>query len=405
MKQKIIMILIVAFPAGNLFAQGLSEFVIEKDNNSQEIFYKSKGCTPDDGVIVINTTIPNLKFSMPDAPERLKSVSDFDAENNCYVLCVQPTDNKIGGINKYSIDITAEGYKRGIIDVSKVHATEAQSFTTNPKIDRQQELEAKKRAEAEAEAALKAQKQAEKQAAEAQAEKEIAEEQAAMAIQAIQDARAEARAQVNAEAEATRKRTEIRRIIAQNMNTNPTQSIPQNTNDNEKRYDRYKGEIQGGLRAGLGIYLWDDGTIYLGEFSNDMKTGKGIYIAAEGFGVSNCEYCIYYFGGFLNDKKSEQGICYDEIGDFIYNGNFVEGKPVDEYPTESNAYASYKFEIFNCGDNDIYMGQTMNGLRHGSGIYIWENGDMWFGEWSNGKRKGRGIFLPLNGAITIGTWE
>jgi len=88
----------------------LQEFVIEKDNNPQ-VFYKSKGCTPDVGVIVFYTTIPNLKFGMPDTPNRLKNISAFDKENNCYVLCVQPTDTKIGGIMQYSLDITGAGYK------------------------------------------------------------------------------------------------------------------------------------------------------------------------------------------------------------------------------------------------------------------------------------------------------
>jgi len=90
----------------------LQEFVIEKDDNPpSQIFYMNKGCTPDVGVIVFYTTIPELKFSMPDTPNRLKNVSTFDKENNCYVLCVQPTDTRIGGIAQYSIAITGAGYK------------------------------------------------------------------------------------------------------------------------------------------------------------------------------------------------------------------------------------------------------------------------------------------------------
>jgi hypothetical protein len=58
------------------------------------------------------------------------------------VLCVQPTDKNIGGITKYSIDVTAGGYKRAIIDVSEVHAAETQYYTINPKINLQQEIEA-----------------------------------------------------------------------------------------------------------------------------------------------------------------------------------------------------------------------------------------------------------------------
>jgi opacity protein-like surface antigen len=136
MKQKIIILLIAAFFAGNLYSQKvLSEFVIEKHNNSQFGISQKQKLIPDAGIIVFHTTIPNLEFSMPDTPRRLKSVSAFDEENKCYVLCVQPTDDRIGGITRYSIDITAYGYKRGIVDVSKVRAAEAQYFTVDSKIN------------------------------------------------------------------------------------------------------------------------------------------------------------------------------------------------------------------------------------------------------------------------------
>jgi hypothetical protein len=138
MKQKITILLLFALFAGNMFSQNtqsttLNEFVIEKDNNPQ-VFYKSQGCTPNDGVIVFNTTIPNLKFAMPDTPRRLRSVPAFDKANNRYVLCLQPTDTEIGGYTKYSIDIIAAGYKNAIIDVREVHAGETQYFKINPKI-------------------------------------------------------------------------------------------------------------------------------------------------------------------------------------------------------------------------------------------------------------------------------
>ena len=119
-----------------VFSQGaLQEFVIEKDvnNNPQVIIYKDKGCTPDVGVIVFYTTISNLKFSMPDTPSRLKNVSAYDKEKNCYVLCIQPTDTKIGGISQYSIAITANGYKPvPAFMVSGIMSGVAQYYKINP---------------------------------------------------------------------------------------------------------------------------------------------------------------------------------------------------------------------------------------------------------------------------------
>jgi len=116
-----------------VFSQG--EFVIEKYNGTKDVFFKSKGCTPEDGVIVFYTEIFNLKFSMPDTPKRLRHISAFDNEKNCYVLCIQPTDQEIGGITKYSIDIAAEGYIPITLDVKGINVGETQYFTINSKND------------------------------------------------------------------------------------------------------------------------------------------------------------------------------------------------------------------------------------------------------------------------------
>jgi len=125
-----LLFLLFTLVSTHVFPQG--EFVIETYINTQaRIIYRSKGCTADDGVIVFYTEIPNLKFSMPDTPKRLKKISDFDG--NSYVLCIQPTDKTIGGISKYSIDIKAEGYIPVIHEVRQVNATEAQYFTIKQK--------------------------------------------------------------------------------------------------------------------------------------------------------------------------------------------------------------------------------------------------------------------------------
>jgi len=134
MKQYLILMLFMLLAIAKSFSQGvLQEFVINKDDSPQA-FYKSIGCTPDDGVIVFNTVIRNLRFSMPDTPNRLKNVPYFNENDNFYVLCVQPTDGVIGGINKYSIDITATGYKKITIDVTEVIATKIQAFEIYTKI-------------------------------------------------------------------------------------------------------------------------------------------------------------------------------------------------------------------------------------------------------------------------------
>ena len=42
-------------------------------------------------------------------------------------------------------------------------------------------------------------------------------------------------------------------------------------------------------------------------------------------------------------------------------------------------------------ENGRYIGQVVNGLREGKGIYYVNNGDRYEGEWKNDKRDGKGI--------------
>ena len=115
------------------------EFVIEKAYNSTQ-FYKEAGCTPHNGVLVFHTTIPDLEFSMPDTPNRLLRVSDYDAKNNGYLLCVEPTEQDVDSrYAQYSIQITAQGYKPAeSFVVSSITPGIAQHFMISPKQTSQQ---------------------------------------------------------------------------------------------------------------------------------------------------------------------------------------------------------------------------------------------------------------------------
>ena len=39
-----------------------------------------------------------------------------------------------------------------------------------------------------------------------------------------------------------------------------------------------------------------------------------------------------------------------------------------------------------------YVGQTVNGLREGKGIFFLNNGDRYGGDWKNYKYEGRGVY-------------
>ena len=58
--------------------------------------------------------------------------------------------------------------------------------------------------------------------------------------------------------------------------------------------DYYTGAIADGKREGFGIYTYPNGDVYEGEWENDRKNGKGIFISVK--------EKINYSGVFKNDK-------------------------------------------------------------------------------------------------------
>ena len=65
----------------------------------------------------------------------------------------------------------------------------------------------------------------------------------------------------------------------------------------------------------------------------------------------------------------------------------------------------YQFMVLSYGNGDRYVGELMNGQRHGYGIYYYKNGRVWFGQYRNGVRQGFGaLFLPEN-KLRIGSWN
>jgi hypothetical protein len=92
--------------------------------------YTLYGATASDGVVIVNSTIPNLEFGiMSVAKERLRKVV-HDKGKNCYVLIIQPNDINY---QQYTITINAKGFKQGKINAVVVKAGLSSGYTVNPK--------------------------------------------------------------------------------------------------------------------------------------------------------------------------------------------------------------------------------------------------------------------------------
>ena len=122
---------------------------------------------------------------------------------------------------------------------------------------------------------------------------------------------------------------------------------------------KFMGEYLNEKREGKGIYIFNNGDKYEGQYKNDLKNGYGIYIYKNG---------DTYKGYFKDDNYEGKGL--------------------------------YKYS-----NGDIYEGEYKNDLRDGQGIYTYKKGNKYEGQWKEGKKHGKGIFIYKNGNKYIGEFN
>ena len=132
----------------------------------------------------------------------------------------------------------------------------------------------------------------------------------------------------------------------------------------------YEGEFVDGKRNGKGKYTYADGTVYEGDFIDGNFNGKGKYTFANG---------DVYEGDFIDDKRTGKGK-YTFANGTVYEGDFVD----DSFTGKGK----YSFT-----NGDVYEGDWINDKRTGKGKYTYANGDVYEGEFIDGKRTGKGKFI------------
>lgn len=111
----------------------INEFVVDIDKTHNPMtFYSSYGATPNDGVVVVNSRIPDLEFDILSvAKERLRKVVR-DRRNNRYLLMIQPNDDNY---RRYTITMKASGFMQGKIEPVVVRSGLSSGYIVNPKED------------------------------------------------------------------------------------------------------------------------------------------------------------------------------------------------------------------------------------------------------------------------------
>lgn len=191
---------------------------------------------------------------------------------------------------------------------------------------------------------------------------------------------------------------------------------------------RYNGEFKDNKKQGKGVYVWSDGAKYTGDFADDQASGRGVWEFASG---------DRYEGDVVNAVMVGKGVLISKDGS-KFEGTFADGKPHgrgtyvfangDKYEggiaagkkSGKGTYVSKngdRFEVtfiddvaqgtgsYEFANGDRYEGEIKNGALSGKGKYFHSGGERSEGNYLNGLLNGPGTFYFKDGSWFEGTFE
>jgi hypothetical protein len=152
----------------------------------------------------------------------------------------------------------------------------------------------------------------------------------------------------------------------------------------------YIGEFKNGPRHGKGRLEWTNGDIYEGEYQDNIKHG----FAKEWYNNGN------RFEGFFKDGQRSGNGTFTWLDGDKYIGAFTDGqltgngtylfnpkKSVLRYEGEFKDWKHQNYGIMDWRNGERYEGNWENDLRHGFGTQFSANRSIIYsGEWKNGTR-------------------
>ena len=162
--------------------------------------------------------------------------------------------------------------------------------------------------------------------------------------------------------------------------------------------------LEGNCQNGRGIYQFDNGNKYDGDFRKSIMNGKGTLYFVNGnryngdwSGGFREGLGIYYFsngnvftGNFKRNKFHGQGTMTFTSGN-KFTGNWENDQP--------HGMGNYHFT-----SGDRYEGSFKLGKFDGVGTMFYKNGEKYVGEWANNMRHGRGKMTRKDNTVVDGVW-
>eukprot|EP00581_Thalassiosira_minuscula_P017116 CAMPEP_0183721278 /NCGR_PEP_ID=MMETSP0737-20130205/13604_1 /TAXON_ID=385413 /ORGANISM="Thalassiosira miniscula, Strain CCMP1093" /LENGTH=1127 /DNA_ID=CAMNT_0025951261 /DNA_START=193 /DNA_END=3576 /DNA_ORIENTATION=- len=181
-------------------------------------------------------------------------------------------------------------------------------------------------------------------------------------------------------------------------------------------YVIYEGEMHDGLREGRGICLYNNNTLYEGQWKKNKEHGTGtlmtsdrkriIYSGTWEKGKMHGQGSYHYYIEKSKTAPKENGRYVGHFRQNLRNGHGVYTLPDGSvYDGEWRDNIQNGWGVFRWPDGSVYEGQWKDGRRHGtSGILMASDGFRYEGSWVNNSMEGRGVATYPKGQIYDGTW-
>ncbi|MDH3648481.1 MAG: caspase family protein, partial [Saprospiraceae bacterium] len=192
----------------------------------------------------------------------------------------------------------------------------------------------------------------------------------------------------------------------------------------------YSGDYRDGKPDGLGTLLFANGNKYVGQWSRSLRQGEGKMIFTsgeryegqfvgsrfEGYGRYRFNNGNIYEGYWKNNKPNGQGSL-KKSNDTDVSGIWIDGKLMESQDISSDPVVYEELPDCNLADcanglgqytydnGSRYEGEFLNGLPHGEGVCYYSNGDRYTGHWMKHQPNGKGAMVYANGDRLEGMWR
>jgi hypothetical protein len=169
----------------------------------------------------------------------------------------------------------------------------------------------------------------------------------------------------------------------------------------------YEGEMLQGERDGQGICLYNNGTLYEGQWKQNKEHGRGTLFSGD-------RQRVLYQGEWLAGRFNGLGVYYyyteqHKKKKLVKGANTTKGESTfvldSRYEGEFRENLRHGNGTYYLPDGSTYQGQFRDDEFCGRGVFCWSDGSVYDGDWKDGKRHGSGVLRASDGFTYDGMWN